>query len=73
MEVMRRKLCPVCGSADTKEMRICPKRGGVPVCVSGCCSGCSWYHPDELSRFCRFRPNINYPEAIVAALMEIRG
>lgn len=70
---MSRKLCPVCGSADTKEMRICPKRGGVPVCVSGCCARCSWFRPDADSHLCRFRPDHNWPEEIIEALQEIRG
>lgn len=70
--VMRRKFCPVCDSADTKEMRICPKHGGVPVCV-GCCSRCSWYRPEADSHLCQFRPQMHWPEEIIEALKEIRG
>ena len=39
---MNNSSCPACGKVNPQEMRQCPKRGGIAVCVQ-CCESCDTY------------------------------
>lgn len=39
---MKNNSCPACGRVNPREMRQCPKCGGIAVCVQ-CCENCDTY------------------------------
>ncbi len=39
---MKNNRCPSCGRVNPREMRQCPKLGGIAVCVQ-CCESCDTY------------------------------
>lgn len=43
---MKNNRCPSCGRVNPREMRQCPKRGGIAVCVQ-CCENCETYEPQD--------------------------